>query len=303
VNEDAGRPRHRHGGHHRHRGGGRRFGRAFDVIYVNEPDYCPPGWTMLPDGLGGWICRPIPSLQSAAGYDDAGDITSNIASLGPTIAAVKLAWPNYDGRQFGQAVLDAYARAAAKAWKNDAASKNDLIALVVSSALCSRAIDDGTQIGARAANILANTWTVLAKRTGFSGQSAEDLKKQSGTTASVEIILIVVAVLAMAGVYAWIVYKAAEIIERKLSIDAESEELVRLHAEGQKIVDRHLNDPKLPWTPEELKILQDLKDQQEGIHHEMAPPKPANPFDPVPYLVAGGIGLAAYLFFLHKRGA
>jgi hypothetical protein len=290
---------HHHHGHHHH-GSGRRFGRAFDVVYVNEPDYCPPGWTMLPDGLGGWICRPIPSLQSAAG---AGDIVSNMNDLAPTIAAVKLAWQNFDGRPFGKAVLDAYARAASKAWKNDLASRADLIALCVSSALNSRAIDDGTPIGTKAANILANTWTVLAKKTGWQGQTADDVRKQAGgTKTSIEIVLIVVAVLAMAGVYAWIVYKAAEIIETKLAIDAESDELVRLHAESQKIVDRHLENPNLPWTPEELKILQDLKDQQEGVRKQIGSHVGgANPFDPTPYLIAGGLGLAAYLFFLHKQ--
>lgn len=301
-------PHGHHGGHHHggghHRIGGRRGG---DVVFVESSpvvlyDECPPGFAF--DRFG--ICRPYQDSGNA----DAGALPSAVQIA---LDGVKQVWGAIDGagRDFSSAISAAYARAASKKWTSDRVGVSDLTALVVLSALDSRALREaGDNASIRAADALDRTWYVISKRNGYQAETAQaqkDANKDPKMTAAVPLIAIVAAIAAtliIAGVYVYLIYQAASIIDRQLARDVESDELVRLHAEWQKIVDRHIADPNAPWTPEEIATLKRLEDAQAGIRQAIAPPPPEPPKAPGPNWTVLGVAVVAagagYFFFLRK---
>jgi hypothetical protein len=301
----AGPHHHHHGGHH-HGFGRRDF--STPIVYV-EPqlydyDYCPPGFFL--DEFG--FCRKRPLIGEASGISTA----ANLGGL-----ALDKAWPAIDpkGRTFKQALQDSAMVAASKKWTLGVETTFDLIAMIAGSALLSSSVkeDPNKAIGLRASAALDRTWEVLAKRAGWKGEDPIAVQKTNPSSPDIraalpilEIVIVVVAIAAVAGVYAWAIWKASEIIERQLSISAESDELIRLHSEWQKIVDRHLADPNLPWTPQELQLLADLEKAQGLVANLNAPPKPAEPIKPLDLTVlavaAAALG-GGYYFFLRKRGS
>jgi len=273
-----------------------------DVVYVDRPYYyCPPGFYINKWG----DCVPLPVETTSAG-----DLWEGASKLQPQLLALEVAWRVFDPehRAFTDALRTAYKRAAAKAWpEKEATTRADLVALAIGSGFSARAISSMPNIGVRASDALNRTWYVLANKLGYRGESADEIKasaqKQNPTGAEIPVIVIVIAVVAIAAVYALIVWKAAQLIDSYLARSAQEQELIRLHAEWQKIVDRHLEDPKLPWTPEELQILDRLEKAQAGIRETMAPTKQPEdkPLDPTTIIIAGLALVAGGFLYLKSK--
>jgi hypothetical protein len=207
----------------------------------------------------------------------------SVAALAPQFAWLGQYWAKLDpkNRSWQDTLQSAYGRAERGNWEpGDSASQYDLIALIIASAFQAKAVESMPGPGPRWAAALRNTWIGLAKRAGYQGESVEAIKaaaqKRNDTAnlAFFEVILIIVGVLAVAAIYCWLIYQAFNVIKYRLALDKEEKEQLRLHSEGQKIVDRHLQNPDLPWTPEEMDILKRLEERQDAISRGIMPKPP-----------------------------
>jgi hypothetical protein len=229
----------------------------------------------------GW--RRVPETATLeASMRGLGAIWEGAAALQPQIEWVGKAWGIVDasGRSWSQANADALARAASRNWPaNDAVARSDLLALLVSSAIQSRAIASMPDIGPEASDALTRTWLVLIKKLGYdpaqfkSSDIRARMEREGASQANLalfDLLLIVAAGLVGAIIYAIGMYAIVTIINNLISKYFVDQELIRKHAEWQKVVDRHLNDPSLPWTPEERQILKDLEAAQAGLAEKQA---------------------------------
>jgi hypothetical protein len=191
-------------------------------------------------------------------------------------AIVRQFWAQVQGRSWDQAMASANARAASQDWKpNDLASKNDLITLLVSTALNIKLAKD-KNIGANEADnppdTLARTWLIISKKMDLGIGSKEDVSKaRSASVGNIEIGIpvIIVAVIAEAiivvGVIAVLCYFASQVIDDVLAKAICDRELVRLHADYNKIVEFHANNPNVPWTQDEINARDRLLNQQQFV--------------------------------------
>lgn len=201
-------------------------------------------------------------------------------------AWINQAWSALDAqhRSWSDALNSAYARAATRNWiPGDKVAASDLTALIVASAFSARAVASMPDQGQRAADALNRTWVIIADKLGWTpSQTIDDLKKkvsseQNPTTAAAElalfeVIIAVVAIAAVATVYCFLIYFAYKIVDALLSRIVAFAELIYLQSQVQKIVDRHLANPNLPWTDEEKEMLQRLEDMQNGAHGAIVAP-------------------------------
>lgn len=261
----------------------------------------------------------------------------DLSSLGSAatqvaIGALSKAWTTIDTRKrtLSQAISDALARAAAKAWTQssskaaglpDALSDGvaDIRALFVSTAITRTYLLDAARSPSpqdqTIADVMTYTWVLLAKRAGWKGESVDDVKKRNplaGELVLIEVIAVVIAAALVAAVGAFVIYKAAEVIQTALADKVENDEMVRLHAEAQTILDNHFALEKaaghpIPYTADEMKILADLHAAQEHIASLVAPPAPAPPLGSaginvgIVVLALGAVG-AGYLVLRPGRG-
>lgn len=232
--------------------------------------------------------------------DIAGDITAALKlpsfSLDP-MAIVRQFWGQVQGRSWDQAMASAYARASSMNWiAKDAGSKADLIALLISSAINSKILADRGDL--ETANDLTRTWVVIARKMGVKAPTpAEIAGVKSRATGNIEVLIpvLIAAVIAEALVAITIVialvWLASTVIDDVLSKIICDRELVRLHADYNKIIEhRNANpNPNLPKTSDEPAARDKLIEEQKFVAAGCVRPKP--PFDPWPYVI--GIGLVS----------
>ena len=199
-----------------------------------------------------------------------------------------------EGRTWDQAIAAAHARAQRMDWPAGVnTAKFDLMALVVESAILTRAVSDMPDVGQRLANTLSRTWVIFAKRLGYNGESAAELKAKTNdraAIAAVELILVLGLIVAATVIYVFIVIYAAKLIDNELQRRAADRELIRLQSQAQEITKRHL-DSGLPLTDDEKEILQRLENAQAGIRPGQpseieAPIKPTSIW---PWLALAGV--------------
>jgi hypothetical protein len=95
-----------------------------------------------------------------------------------------------------------------------------------------------------------------------------------------DLLAILVAGLVGAVFYAIALYAVVSILNNLLAKYYVDQELLRLHGEGQKIVDKHLADGT-PFTNDEKQLLKDLQAMQAGITKQQGQvPNTVEPFDP-----------------------
>lgn len=260
----------------------------------------------------------------------------DLSSLGSAatqiaITALSKAWSVVDsrGRNLSQAIADALARAAAKAW-TEAQSKAaglpsalsdgeaDLRALFASTVITRTLLLDASRKPSSddqmISDVMTYTWVVLAKSTGYKGETKDDIKKQApvATAELIEVVAVIVGALIVAAIGAFVIYKASELIQVALADKVENDEMVRLHAEAQTILDNHFAMEKaaghpLPYTADEMKILNDLHVAQQTVAKLVAPPAPLPPpgshgIDAAIVILAIGAVGGGYLLLRPKRG-
>lgn len=240
------------------------------------------------------------------------------------IAAGKLAWTQIQGRSWDQAVASAYARAASKSWvKNDTASVNDLIVLIVSSAFNARQSKDSSS-----ADALNLTWIAFQKRMGIDAsaitlpqveQKAKDQNASASILIPIAILGMILQVAVVGAVYAVAIYYAASLVNNYLAVSECDKELARLQAQLDAIAAQHNQDGK-PLTPDERDKQNQLLDQQKLVAGGCTKPaplptppgfrqhppgggdEPQPPFSPWPYVaIAGLVGATTIGVVYHKE--
>lgn len=226
-----------------------------------------------------------------------GSIWEGASPLGPQIGWLGKIWSTVDpkGRDWDTALNDAYARAEARNWiEGDKVSHFDLVAIALRSALLSRSASALAPPGPDFANALDKTWLIIATKLGYSSETTmDDLKmaaKRNNDTAMLglfEFLIIIVAIAAVAVVYCFAIYKAAPIVDSLLARIASFADEVWNNVQIQKIIDRHLNDPNLPWSDEERNYLKQLERAQEESHKEVVRPPTGPSFWDSPWALFG----------------
>jgi hypothetical protein len=164
--------------------------------------------------------------------------------------------------------------------RGDKTSYADLTAIIVQSAFMVRMASGMPSPGPEAAQAIASSWEIIAKPLGYQPgvttaadiQAAAKRNNQPLTANLVLIILGVVGILAQAAVICFVIYYAAKIVDDLLSRLAAFADEVWHNVQIQKIIQRHTDNPNLPWDPEELKWLHGLEKQQEESHKEVIKP-------------------------------
>lgn len=239
------------------------------------------------------------------------DILAVLKLASNPIVAGKIAWAQIQGRSWDDAVASARARAKSGSWtKDDTASVQDLVVLIMSSAFNAR---DTKDVGS--ANALNQTWLAYLKRMGIdpTGMTVPDvLQKAKNNNASANILIpiailgLIVQVLVVGAVYAIAIYYAASIVNNYLAISECDKQLARLQSQMDEITERHIQDGK-PLTPDEKELQNKLLEQQKLVAGGCTKPaplptppgfrqlepgkgdKPQEPFDPWPYVIGGTI--------------
>jgi hypothetical protein len=260
----------------------------------------------------------------------------DLSSLGSAatqvaIAALSKGWTVLDpkGRSLAQAIADAIARAAAKAWTQSSSiraglpsnlsdGEADLRALFLSTVIARTNLLDAARKPSPDdqvwADVLTQSWVILAKDAGYKGESKDDIEKQTPKAMAelIEVVAVIVGALLIAAIGAFVIYKASELIQIALADKVENDEMMRLHAEAQTILDNHFAMERaaghpLPYTADEMKLLEQLHIAQQHIAEIVAPPKPQPPpgsagIDVAIVVLALGVVGGGYLILRPKRG-
>lgn len=220
------------------------------------------------------------------------DLTAlNAISLDPR-AALRQFWKQVDlrGRSWDQATVEATSRATSGNWiAGDLDSRADFITLLIHSALNAKLISERDSTSADALN---RTWVVIAERMGI--RPSDVNVKQMQTTAAVEAPaiapIIIIAAIIMSGVVVIsvivaLLYFSTKVVDDVLSKIVCERELLRLHAEYNKVVDKQLGGGQL--TDADRALQSKLEEQQKFVAGGCAKPKQ----EPSvwPYAVGAGI--------------
>jgi len=166
--------------------------------------------------------------------------------------------------------------------------------------------------------ILLRTWEVLAKNEGWTEDSSAQLSATSGKDASattnvVAIVAIVVGIIVLAGLIAFVVYNVNTLIDRQLARRAQAQELMRAHAECQKMLEDHAAAERsagkpLPFSIAELAVMARLAKLQDsaskGFEATLVPPLGGAPPRTATDVIGDVLTLAVVLgfgYFLIRR--
>lgn len=233
-------------------------------------------------------------------------------------------WTAQDPRGFDDATAQAVARCSAGAWGIDeigvskGTPEEDLLILIARSLVIRQALvaaGNAAKYPAPAGNrlainvvadswgnpvsdvdhvnaqyILIRTWEVLARGQGWTEGDASQLSATSGkpVTSSnvVAIVAIVVGIVVLAGLIAFTVYNVNALIDRALARQAQAQELMRAHAECQKMLEDHAAAERsagkpIPFSIAELAVMARLAKLQDsaarGFESTLAPPLGGSP--------------------------
>ena len=261
-------------------------------------------------------------------------------------------WTAQDPRGFDEATTQALARCSSGAWgiseigESKGTPEEDLLVLIARSLVVRQAIiaagnkskypapagnrlainvvqdqwgADVTDLDHKNAQyILIRTWEVLAKGQGWTESDAAQLSATSGrpagtTTNVVAIVAIVVGIVVLAGLIAFTVYNVNSLIDRALARQAQAQELMRAHAECQKMLEDHAAAERsagkpIPFNVAELAVMARLAKLQDsaskGFEATLVPPLGGSPprtaTDVIENVLTLAV-LAAFGYFLIRR--
>lgn len=214
---------------------------------------------------------------------------------------IRQVWAQAQGRSWDQAFTAANARADAKKWvASDNTSREDFITLLVSTAINVKLVKD-KNISAggsdNPADTLSRTLDIIAKRRGITAPTPAQATQMKNNAAGnieiaipLEIIVALIGSLIVAGITVALIYFASQVIDDVLSKIECDRELVRLHADYNKIVDYHIANPNAPWSSDDLKARDDLLAAQAFVAGGCTKKAPG-PESWVPWIV-GGVAIA-----------
>lgn len=223
-------------------------------------------------------------------------------SLNPYVL-IRQFWAQVQGRTWDQAMLSANARAKSKNWiAKNLDAKNDFITLMVSSAVNAKLAKDkniGASQSDNPSDTLMRTLSIIANRRGISTPTTADVTQmKNNSTGNIEVLIpvLIVAViaqmLAVTIIAVALIYFASQVIDDILSKIECDRELVRLHADYNKIVDYHIQNPSAPWTSDDLKARDELLKSQQYVAGGCTTPK-AGPEFPWGWWALGGTVVTA----------
>jgi hypothetical protein len=224
-------------------------------------------------------------------------------------AVLRQYWAQVQGRSWDAAVSSAYTRATKGNWiMGDLASKNDLITLLVSTGINAKQLSD--QGDSARADDLIRTWKLIAQRMGINDVSLsniETIKGKSKATGNVEVFVpvliaaVIAETIAAAAVLIALMYFASQVVDDVLAKIVCDRELARLHADYNKIVDQHEQNPGRPWSPAEKKAREDLVAHQKFVIAGCVKQRKTPFDDPWPYAIGAGILGATVLGVVYRR--
>lgn len=261
-------------------------------------------------------------------------------------------WTAQDPRGFDDATAQAVARCSSGAWgiseigESKGTPEEDLLILIARSLVVRQALiaagnkakyptpagnrlainvvqdqwgNDVTDVDHKNAQyILIRTWEVLARGQGWTESDASQLSATSGKDASattnvVAIVAIVVGIVVLAGLIAFTVYNVNSLIDRALARQAQAQELMRAHAECQKMLEDHAIAERsagkpLPFSVAELAVMARLAKLQDsaarGFEATLVPPLGGSPPRTATDVIENVLTLAVILgfgYFLIRR--
>lgn len=253
-------------------------------------------------------------------------------------------WQHTDPRGLADAIPQAIARAKAREWASDASSFStgtraaDFRALVLATAAMRAELSNERQRLGEAGQIiiqgdaapratadnsrraamqaLPRTLSVLVdgvdplRTADFAARIKSDGDGAPRPDAGwlIAVVAIVAGAAAVTAIYIYASQKAAEVVDRKLARDADSQRLVETHARMLELLDGHTKDERtqgkiLPFTPAEQTVLGILTQAQTDIIKKSETPIP-DPFGGKPGPGAGFVSgllvaviVAAYFAF------
>jgi len=231
-------------------------------------------------------------------------------SLNPYVL-IKQFWAQVQGRSWDQAFASANARATAKKWiANDNPSKQDFITLMVSSAINAKLANDKNISAGGSDNptdTLARTLQIIAKRRGIKTPTPADATQmKNNSTGNIEVLIpvmivaVIAQMLAVTAIAIALIYFASLVIDDILSKIECDRELIRLHADYNKIVDYHIQNPNAPWSKEDLKARDDLLEAQKFVAGGCTTPKAGPEFPWGWWMLGGTVVTAGVLGFVYK---
>jgi hypothetical protein len=254
-------------------------------------------------GLGADLCAAVNIVGLGAPLDDvAAALKLPAFSLNP-YALIRQFWAQVQGRSWDQAMTSANARAMSKKWiASDLPSKDDFITLLVSTAVNGKMAKD-KNIGAsptdNPTDTLSRTLYILAQRRGIKTPTPGDVEQmKNSSTGNIEVLIpvLIVAVIAQAiaimVVAVALIYFSSLVIDDVLSKIECDRELMRLHADYNRIVDRHIQNPNAPWTSDEIKARDALLESQKFVAAGCTKPK-TGPEIPWGWWALGGTAITA----------
>lgn len=225
----------------------------------------------------------------------ADDITAAFKIPTDPLAILAQFWGVVQGRSWNAAFDAANARAAAKRWTaNDRASLDDFVTLCVSSAVSAKKWKNYP-----ASSLLVQSGDLIAKRAKVKKLTPGDIQRMSsGATGAAELPLLYVVIIAaimeaviIVAVFATLAYFGSTVIDDVLSKIECDRELVRLHAEYNKILANKQSGSQ--FTDDEKKVASDLVEQIKFVENNCTKTKP--PLDPWPYVLGLGVAATAVL--------
>lgn len=226
------------------------------------------------------------------------DVAAALKLSTDPLKIAKQFWGQIQGRTWDQAMTAASARAASKIWPaKNLDAKNDFISILVSSAINAKQAADNGNL--EMANDLNRTWVILANRMGLDKTTPADaakLKSQATTEIAPIIIIvgIVMAALAVSAIYIALIYFASQVIDDVLSKIECDRELIRLHNEYNKIVEKGG-----PQSDADKQIRDQLLEQQRIVAAGCTVPKPG--FDVWPWILGVGLVSATTLGVVYRK--
>lgn len=223
------------------------------------------------------------------------DITAAFKIPTDPIQILPQFWAVVQGRSWVAAIDLANARAKAKNWvAGDKSSLDDFVTLCVSSAANAKRWRDYP-----ASSLLVQSGDLIAKRAKVTKLTPGDIQQIATSGKAVaEIPLIYVVIIAaimeaviIVAVFATLAYFASTVIDDVLSKIECDRELVRLHAEYNKILAN--KQPGSQFTDDEKKVASDLVDQIKFVQGNCTKTKPG--LDPWPYVLGLGVAATAVL--------
>ena len=249
-------------------------------------------------------------MRSLRGLEELGfgaltdDIAAALKISTDPLTIAKQFWGQIQGRTWDQAIVAASARASSKNWiAKSLEAKNDFITILFSSIIAAKASADGGNL--ETANDLNRTWVIIARRMGIDKTTPAQTDKMKTTAAAevapiVLIVGVIAAALAISAIYIALLYFASKVVDEVLAKIECDRELIRIHNDFNKVVEKHNAEPSLAWSDADKELRDKLLEQQRIVAAGCIKSK-GDDFSPWPYVIGAGLIGATTLAIVYRK--